>query len=241
MPEKKEKKPQEEPLEPEDASEEDELEAEQTPPSSGKRGSGALAAIVVIFVVIVLAALAWWHREQTRQKAEEERNRRLQVVGTQLGSVQDTLSQAQKKIEADPPDIAGAVQALNDASGKLGELAKGQLGQDTELANSLTDLQGKIRAARDAINGYDATYQETVTNLQKKLQSDSLGEVRPIAEHLNLLVSKTIGDVDTPLLTPGSSSRGSGQEGTEEPQAQPAEGKTESSGAGADNTGTVTP
>jgi hypothetical protein len=231
MPRKKDAEPTDESLESDEAAdketpaEDEDLLPEVTPKAARSGGSGALWAIIVVFIVIVLAAFAYRHRERMQREADEQRAANRQVLGTQLSRVKDNVAEALKKADADPPDVPGAVAALNTAADQLEELPLSPGAKDANLSSQITSVQGQIRRASQTLNDRNTQYQEAVAAAERELKAAAQDAVKALPGQLDTLVTAAHGDVDTPLSAPGVSPATSGEEPTGEPtttESQPA-------------------
>ena len=229
MARKKDEEPKDEPLDAEEgaadeAPGDDELLPSAPAAAARGGGSGVFIAIVVVFAVIVLAVVAYVVRKN-RDEAEKERLvQRKQVLGTQLSAVKANVEQATRRIDESPPNIDGAIEALNTAASQLAELALTPSADEAGLSDELTDLKRQLSASSEALVAQNSEYQEAVSAAERELKTSSLGEIRPLAGKLDTLITGAYGDVDTPLMVPGVSSVGTKDEAPE----PPAETKTES-------------
>jgi hypothetical protein len=226
MPRKKDADPNDEPLESEEAAgketsgEDEELLPEVTPKAARGGGSGAFVAIVVVFIVIVLAVFAYRHRERVRDEAAKQEAANRQVLGTQLSRVKDNVAEALQKADADPPDIKGAIDALNKAANQLEELPPSPGARAANLTNQIVGVQGQIRKASQTLNDRNGVYQEAVAAAERELKAAAHDAVKGLPGQLDTLVTAAHGDVDTPLTVPGVTPATSGEGPTSEPTTE---------------------
>jgi len=224
MARKKDEEVKDEPLEDEEGAADDGGEEELLPeaaPAAPRGGSGAFIAIVVVFVVIVLAVAAYMHREKTSREEKERRDQQMQVVGTQLGAVKANVAQALKRIDDDPPNVEGAMEALNTAAAQLGEMALAPSTTEAGLSPQLVDLQGQMRTVAQALEARNTQYEEAVAAAQRDLKAGAQDDVKPVAAKLDTLITGAYGDADTPLRVPGVSSVPAEEEATEPAATEP--------------------
>lgn len=204
-----------------EAAEEDEdlLPDAVIPPARG--GSGALVAIIVIVIVAILVAGVWWQQESARKKTREDEKARLKVAASQLGTIQDRVDEALRELDQTEPNVAGAIETLNEASENIGVLARdaSQMKGGTDLAGMLTELQGAIREATQELEQQRREYEEAVKSAQEKLKLSTTRPVRRIAGKLGDLVSAYGGDVGAPIGSPIPRADDVGDEGETEESA----------------------
>jgi hypothetical protein len=214
MPRKKDTEPKDEALEPEDegaddATAEDDLLPEA--PARARGGSGGVWAIMLVIVVLALVVTAVLYVKDRREKADAARKLQREQVMGQLEPAKSNIARAAERIQADPPDVAGAIQALNRAAEQVGELASSPRANEAGAAEQLVALQSQLRDASTNLKSHNDRY-------VKELRTAALAEVEPLANRVDLLKRNAQGDVDTPLVVPGVSPLPSG----EEPAAEPA-------------------
>ena len=211
MARKKDEELNEEPLDAEEAAkgeaptDDDELLPEVTAKPTRSGGSCAFGVIVFVFIVIVLGVLVYRQHEKAQKAADEQRSQDLQFLGTNLQSIQRNIASANRRINSDPPDIEGAIEALNIARDQLEELAPSPAAATANLGDQLVSLNGDIRDAADALGARNDEYLEQVASAQQDLKSAALAEVKPLTTKLSTLATSAQGDVDTPLVAPGVS------------------------------------
>ncbi|MGQ9730696.1 MAG: hypothetical protein ACUVX8_05415 [Candidatus Zipacnadales bacterium] len=211
MPTEKSKKPKselpatEEPIENEEAPdeevEESESELEETSVPAQKGGSGALVAIIAILIVVVLVVFAWWQRQEQQQRKAEELARQRQVMGTQLATVQDNIKDAQRQLQAETPNVDGAIEALNDAAAQLGAIAQSALASEDTLTAQLVDLQSQVQKAAKVLAEHYAAYRATIEAAEEELKEKANGDIEPLLGKIGNLVTAAHGDVDTPIIS----------------------------------------
>jgi len=218
MPRKKADEPKDEALEPEDDAASDDDLLPEAVPAPARGGSGALVAILVVFVVIVLAVAAYVHRDRAQRKAAERKAQQLQMMATHLGRVKDNVARAASQIDSESPNVDSAIDALNTARDQLGEIALSENAKAAGLSDQLVGLQKQCQDASASLKARNDQYREAVTAAQAELRTSALSDVKPLAGNLDLLITRSQGEVDTPLTVPGVSSVPSG----EQPPAEPA-------------------